>query len=97
MPLIADTLMNANMFRERFGMSPNATWADQAANIFLSRNGNAGIIEEYTGMNGSIAVKQADVVLDTFPLAYMQNYTAQDSLNDLDYVCFPPFAANDQA
>ena len=36
-------------------------------------------------MNGSIAVKQADVVLDTFPLNYRNNYTAQDSLNDLEY------------
>ncbi len=88
MPLIADTLMNANMFREMFGMSPNATWTDQAASIFISRDAGAGIIDEYTGMNGSIAVKQADVVLNTFPLAFMQNYTAQDSLNDLDYVCF---------
>ena len=37
-------------------------------------------------MNGSIAVKQADVVLDTFPLNYQLNYTAQDSLRDLNYV-----------
>ncbi|KAI9871934.1 MAG: hypothetical protein M1830_002241 [Pleopsidium flavum] len=85
MPLIADTLMNANMFREMFGMSPNATWTDQATNIYISRDSGAGIIDEYTGMNGSIAVKQADVVLNTFPLAFMQNYTAQDSLRDLDY------------
>lgn len=88
MPLIADTLMNANMFRQMFGLAPNATWADQAANIYISRNGGADIIEEYTGMNGSIAVKQADVVLNTFPLAYMQNYSAQDALSDLDYVSY---------
>ena len=37
-------------------------------------------------MNGSIAVKQADVVLDAFPLNYQLNYTAQDALRDLDYV-----------
>lgn len=87
MPLIAEVLMNANMFRRMFGLSPNPTWADQAANIFISRDAGANIIDEYTGMNGSIAVKQADVVLDTFPLAYMQNYTAADALSDLDYVC----------
>lgn len=91
MPLIADTLMNANTFRQMFGLSANATWADQAANIFISRDGGAGIINEYTGMNGSIAVKQADVVLNTFPLAYMQNYTSQDALNDLDYVSCPAY------
>lgn len=37
-------------------------------------------------MNGSIAVKQADVVLNTFPLNYQLNYTAEDSLRDLDWV-----------
>ena len=88
MPLIADTLMYANNFRQMFGLGANATWADQATNIYISRDGAAGIIDEYTGMNGSIAVKQADVVLDAFPLAYMQNYTAQDALNDLDYVSY---------
>ena len=36
-------------------------------------------------MNGSIAVKQADVVLDTYPLNYQSNYNAADSLRDLDY------------
>ncbi len=88
MPLIADTLMRANQFRQMFGLAANATWTDQAANIFISRDAGANIIDEYTGMNGSIAVKQADVVLNAFPLAFMQNYTAQDALNDLDYVRF---------
>jgi trehalose/maltose hydrolase-like predicted phosphorylase len=41
---------------------------------------------EYTTMNGTTVVKQADVVLVTYPLVYDNNYTAQDSLNDLDYV-----------
>ena len=86
MPLIADTLTDANMFRELFGMPINDTFTEQAANIFISRDVAADIIEEYTGMNGSISVKQADVILDTFPLNYQKNYTAQDSLNDLNYV-----------
>lgn len=85
MPLIADTLTNANTFAQMFGMTTNSTFEDIAANIFISRNGDAGIIDEYTGMNGSISVKQADVVLVTFPLNYQNNYTAQDSLNDLTY------------
>ena len=85
MPLIADTLLNANMFRQMFGKDANATYDDIANNIFVDRNGEAGIINEYTGMNGSISVKQADVVLDTFPLNYQKNYTAQDSLKDLQY------------
>jgi hypothetical protein len=36
-------------------------------------------------MNGSISVKQADVILNTFPLNFQLNYTAEDSLNDLEY------------
>lgn len=85
MALIADTLLNANTFRELLGLKPNTTWDKQAANIFIDRNEVAGIINEYTGANGSISVKQADVVLDTFPLNYQQNYTAKDSRNDLEY------------
>lgn len=85
MPLIAHTLTNANTFRQLFGLPANDTWTDIAENIFISRNGDAGIINEFVGMNGSISVKQADVVLDTFPLNYRKNYTLQDSRNDLEF------------
>ena len=37
-------------------------------------------------MNNSVPVKQADVVLNTYPLNYRNNYTEEQSLNDLDYV-----------
>jgi predicted dinucleotide-binding enzyme len=37
-------------------------------------------------MNNSVEVKQADVVLLTYPLDYNQNYTTQDKLEDLNYV-----------
>lgn len=69
-------------------MEVNETWNEQSANIFISRSsiGSQGtIIDEYTGMNGSIEVKQADVVLVTFPLNYRNNYTAANSLSDLEY------------
>ncbi len=86
MPLMADTLTNANMFRGMFNMTSNNTWATQAENVIVGRNANAGITLEYMGMNGSVSVKQADVVLDTFPLSYsLHNYTSNDSLTDLDY------------
>ena len=85
MPLIEDTLKNANLFRSLFGVVPNTTWANQAEHVFVDRNADAGIILEYTGMNGGISVKQADVILDTFPLNYQRNYTAKDSLSDLEY------------
>ncbi|KAG8530099.1 uncharacterized protein KY384_005581 [Bacidia gigantensis] len=85
MPLIASTLTNANLFRRLFGQDTNSTYDDIASNIFIDRNGEAGIINEYTGMNGSISVKQADVVLDTFPLNYKQSYTAENAQSDLSY------------
>lgn len=85
MPLIADTLMYANMFRELFGISRNTTFDEQAENIFISCNADAGIIDEYSGMNGSISVKQADVVLNIFPLNYQNQYTTTDRFNDLTY------------
>ena len=86
MPLIAETLTNANMFRSMFNKSQNTTWVTQAANVFIGRDEKADIILEYSTMNGSIEVKQADVVLNTFPLGYTgENYTQQSSLSDLDY------------
>ena len=86
MALISEHLTRANGFRAMFGIQPNDTWTQQAENVLISRNDVADITLEYTGQNGSIAVKQADVVLNTYPLDYTQNYTTQDSLNDLDYV-----------
>lgn len=67
-------------------MEPNETFTQIADNIPLGRDANADITLEYTGMNGTISVKQADVVLDTFPLGYVRNYTSENSLHDLDYV-----------
>ena len=84
-PLIVDSLLSANQFRAFFGLPTNEKWDTQAKNMFIPRDGNAGIILEYVGQNGSAVVKQADVVLDTFPLNFQQNYTAQDSRNDLEY------------
>ena len=85
MPLIANTLTYTNFFRSLFNSTPNDTWTDQAENVIISRNEDAGILLEYTGMNGSIDVKQADVVLVTYPASYTNNYTDENSLSDLDY------------
>jgi hypothetical protein len=87
MPLIAQTLTNANKFRQQFGLAENATWDDMAKNVLVIREN--GVTLEFTTMNGSAVVKQADVVLNTYPLDFTANYSAQDSLNDLDYVSTP--------
>ncbi|KAJ5151717.1 hypothetical protein N7492_010012 [Penicillium capsulatum] len=87
MPLIAETLLHANSFRRQFGLEENSTWKEMAADVLVIREN--GVTLEFTTMNGSTVVKQADVVLNTFPLDYTANYSAQDSLNDLDYVGSP--------
>lgn len=85
-PLVAEMLNNANAFSAMFNQSQNSTWTTQAQNILIDRNEDANIILEFSGMNGTIVVKQADVVLVTYPLSYTgENYSATDSLSDLDY------------
>ncbi|KAI2707418.1 CAZyme family GH65 [Penicillium roqueforti] len=83
MPLIAETLRHANAFRQQFGLEENATWDQMADNVLVLRENEVTL--EFTTMNGSAVVKQADVVMVTYPLGYTANYTSQNSLNDLDY------------
>jgi len=82
MPMISETLEYANIFREQFGLEQNDTWNEIADNVLVLRE--QGVTLEYTTMNGTAAVKQADIVLVTYPLVY-DNYTAENSLTDLDY------------
>jgi hypothetical protein len=84
MPLISETLSYANSFRKQFGLEQNETWTEISENVLLIRED--GVTLEYTTMNGTAVVKQADIVLVTYPLVYDNNYTAQHALNDLDYV-----------
>lgn len=84
MPMIAKTLLNANSFRQQFGLEQNSTWNEMAANVLVLRED--GVTLEYTTMNGSAVVKQADVVLNTFPLDYNNDYSERNALTDLDYV-----------
>ncbi|RHZ55571.1 alpha,alpha-trehalase treA [Aspergillus thermomutatus] len=83
MPLISETLSYANSFRKQFGLEQNETWTEISENVLVIREN--GVTLEYTTMNGTTVVKQADVVLVTYPLVYDNNYTSQNSLNDLDY------------
>ncbi|KAK2734703.1 hypothetical protein FQN57_001473 [Myotisia sp. PD_48] len=85
MPMIATTLLYANSFRKTFGLEQNQTWANLAENVLVSRDPASGVTLEYTTMNGSTQVKQADIVLNTFPLRYSEDYTHENALVDLDY------------
>lgn len=84
MALISQTLTYANDFREKFGMERNQTWTEMAENVLLIRENDVTL--EYTTMNNSVLVKQADVVLNTYPLDYTMDYPISSALNDLDYV-----------
>ncbi|KAI9681218.1 MAG: hypothetical protein M1817_002500 [Caeruleum heppii] len=77
-------LTTANEFLQLYGQPINETWAKIVANVAIPYD-SSGITTEYDGMNNSVPVKQADVVLTTYPLDYEQNYTEAQSLNDLDY------------
>jgi hypothetical protein len=87
MALASETLIQANQIRRQFGMTENKTQDEIASDVLFIREN--GITLEFTTMNGSAIVKQADVVLMSFPLGYNDNYTDQNGLDDLDYVSSP--------
>lgn len=81
MALIETHLNRSNTFRSNFNMEINAAAANQSTEIEVPVSDSADIIVEYATMNGSISVKQADVVLVDDFLSYPNPYT----LSDLDY------------
>ncbi len=86
MAMIATHLSRANQFRSQFDATPNSTWDDIAQNVLIGKDEDSGVTLEFVGMNGTGAVKQADIILNTFPLSFTgQNYTSKNSLSDLDY------------
>ena len=78
-------LTTANYFRSVYGQEVNETWDDIANNVAIPYD-DSGITIEYEGMNNSVPIKQADVILSTYPFDYRNNYTEEQSLMDLDYV-----------
>lgn len=83
----AQFLHQYNRLLESTGVSANTLYNEQAAKIAFPR-AISGITLEYQTMNNSAVVKQADVVLLTYPLDYGQNYTSANAIADLDYVCY---------
>lgn len=58
-------------------------WRDIQQNMYIPYDSGANIIVEYAGMNGSVEIKQADIVLLNYPLEFRLN-TSQ-ALSDLDF------------
>ncbi|PVH84540.1 carbohydrate-binding module family 32 protein [Cadophora sp. DSE1049] len=80
----SELLRHANELRFERGEPINETWQRQADNIAYPV-ADSMITLEYSTMNNSAAVKQADIVLINYPLVYSRNYTDQQKLLDLDY------------
>lgn len=85
MAIASKTLTTANYFRELYGQGANETWEEMANNVAIPYD-VSGITAEFRGMNNSAPIKQADIVLKAYPVDYENNYTRQQTLNDLDYV-----------
>lgn len=80
--LLMQTVMNrTNQYREQFDLDVNDTWMQQAQAIEIPVNRSAGIHLEYSTMNGTINVKQADVVL----IYDLLNYQSDLLDGDLNY------------
>jgi trehalose/maltose hydrolase-like predicted phosphorylase len=81
MALIETHLERANLLRGVFDQAPNQTWANISNKVNVPVDDSASIILEFSAMNGSILVKQADVVLVDDFLERHNNY----SLPNLNY------------
>jgi hypothetical protein len=81
-------LIVANDLRKLYGEPINETWAEIAQNMEFP-TAESNITLEYQTMNDSVEVKQADVILLSYPLDYEENdYTVADKLLDLDYYAY---------
>ncbi|ORY14264.1 glycosyl hydrolase family 65 central catalytic domain-domain-containing protein [Clohesyomyces aquaticus] len=79
--LIQSHLNETNRLNTWFGLPVNETWMERAGKMRIPTNDDAQIVLEYSTMNGSISVKQADVILIDDLLPYDNPY----ALQDLDY------------
>lgn len=81
MALIRNILTTANEFHGRYSLPNNTFWTSQSSSLTIPSATSADILLEYSGMNGTISVKQADVILISDFLDMPSSYT----LPDLDY------------
>ncbi|CCH44570.1 alpha,alpha-trehalase [Wickerhamomyces ciferrii] len=80
-----DSLMKWTlMAASHLGEPINPKWAKVNDNVYIPRSED-GITLEYIGMNASVSIKQADVVLLTFPLDFNDHHSYEDAERDLYY------------
>lgn len=69
---------------ELVGEAYPSVWNHIAQNTVVPYNLSANIVLEYQGMNGSVEIKQADVVLLNYPLEW--RYNESQALSDMSFV-----------
>ncbi|BGP14872.1 hypothetical protein JCM10213_003772 [Rhodosporidiobolus nylandii] len=77
------TLRQASELGALVNFTAPAEWASIEQNITILSDPQSGILLEFDGFNGTTAVKQADVVLLTYPFEYSRSTTL--ALSDLDF------------
>ncbi|KAL2820987.1 glycosyl hydrolase family 65 central catalytic domain-containing protein [Aspergillus cavernicola] len=85
MALIQWTLRAANFFNGLYGQSQNNTWDRQSSALEMPMAEDTDITLEYSGMEDTISVKQADVILRIYPLSNHADYTIHNQRADLEY------------
>ncbi|GAA6031033.1 hypothetical protein JCM8097_003971 [Rhodosporidiobolus ruineniae] len=77
------TLQHAADLGAILGYDAPTNWSDIRENITMLTSPQSGILLEFDGFNGTTEIKQADVVLLTYPFEYERSKTL--ALQDLDY------------
>jgi trehalose/maltose hydrolase-like predicted phosphorylase len=80
---ISVILKNAIALAQVLNVTVPSNWTDIANKITVLTDPSSGIILEYDGFNGTTSVKQADVVLLTYPLEYYESST--QATEDLEF------------
>lgn len=69
------------------GEKTPAIWKDIAENMAVPYDHEANIVVEFLGMNGSVEIKQADVVLMNYPLEW--RFNESQAISDMNFVRLP--------
>lgn len=80
---IVQLLKWATTASEIIGEAADPLWKDIINNIYIPQQENIDITLEYSNMNSSVSVKQADVVMLTYPLQFNQSLSR--AVNNLNF------------
>lgn len=82
---ISANIRFASMIGQHLGKDVPSTYQDIIGNVFLPLSADDDqIVLEYSGMNSSVGVKQADVIMLTYPLEN-EEITQKQALSNMDF------------